>query len=160
MNRLLIWRHAKAEVAKAGQSDRDRSLSPRGIDDAHRVATLLVEEGLVPELIICSNATRTLETVEELQSVVRGGIPQINLVELYLADVPDYLDALAAYAADVESVMIVGHNPTVESFLSDVTRDARAPHVRPGQLCVYSRGKRSWARPLVSELSLETILEP
>ena len=63
MRRLFLVRHAKAEPA-VGRDDYDRALTSRGRDDARRVASVLAEKNMLPDVLIHSGAQRAKETAE------------------------------------------------------------------------------------------------
>lgn len=77
---------------------------------------VLVEEmGISIDAVLCSAAQRTRETLALfLEGHSFSGEPQY-LDALYTAQISTYLDALAQIPADAETVMIVGHNPTISS---------------------------------------------
>jgi len=112
VKRLLLLRHAKAE--RGGADDLKRVLDKRGIKDSARMGRFLHEDIYIPELILCSNSTRTRETLEHLLPEL-GATPKIEyLAELYLAE-PELILALIRTAPDsAGSLMIVGHNPGLE----------------------------------------------
>ena len=64
MKRLFLLRHAKTHPAEPGEEDHDRTLMPRGRDDAARMARHLRAHGLAPERVLVSSAVRTLQTAE------------------------------------------------------------------------------------------------
>ena len=93
-----------------GVRDHDRPLNDRGRAAAPRVGAHLRATGLVPDLVLCSCARRTCETLARLD------LPDTVTVEvthdLYLADATGVLDLVAAVDDDVATLMVVGHNPT------------------------------------------------
>lgn len=114
MKRLLLLRHAKAERETA--DDIKRGLEKRGEKDAARMGRFLRDDVYVPDLMLCSTATRTRETVEHLLPEL-GAAPRIDyLSELYLAE-PEVIFALVRRASDTAGVlMVVGHNPGLEQL--------------------------------------------
>jgi phosphohistidine phosphatase len=54
MKTILLMRHAKAEPGVPGQRDFDRSLSPRGQDDAARMGRAIAKLGTIPDAIVPS----------------------------------------------------------------------------------------------------------
>lgn len=121
MKTLLLLRHAKSSRKDPRLADHDRPLNKRGKQDAPRMGRFLRAEGLVPDLIISSTATRALATAEAVARA--SGYPgEIQAVrELYLADSATYLSVLAAVPDECRSVLVVGHNPSLERLLEDVT---------------------------------------
>ena len=60
---LLILRHAKSAWDTDAASDFDRPLSKRGRKAAPRVGRYLMQQGLIPDFVISSPATRAEQTV-------------------------------------------------------------------------------------------------
>src|SRR5262249_38996583 len=96
-------------------SDPARPLSPRGRRDATRIAKHLRRLGDEPELVLCSTAVRTRETLELVRPAV--GISTIALEhELYAASSDELLARLRLVPDPVASVMLIGHNPGLEQL--------------------------------------------
>jgi phosphohistidine phosphatase len=121
MKTLLILRHAKSSWSDASLSDHDRPLNGRGRRDAPMMGALLRDEGLIPEVIICSSARRAQETAEFVadESGYEGEV--IVTRELYHADSDGYLDAAREYGGESEIVMLIGHNPGIEELVESLT---------------------------------------
>ena len=121
MKTLLILRHAKSSWKDETLPDFDRPLNKRGQEDAPRMGKLLHNEGLVPDLIISSDAQRARTTAELVaeESHYEGEI--VFLRDLYAAEPEAYLDALARLGGETACVMIVGHNPGLEELLQELT---------------------------------------
>jgi phosphohistidine phosphatase len=126
MIELILMRHAKTKPATQTQTDHDRRLTPRGWDDAPRVARRLYSIGARPDIILLSDAKRCLETFEAMKDIFTE--TQI-LVQpaLYLAD-PNVVWSNAQNAAHQHahsSVMVIGHNPGMHELAYNlVGRDA------------------------------------
>jgi phosphohistidine phosphatase len=107
---LFLLRHAKSSWADPTLSDMDRPLAPRGRRDAKRIAEHLRRVGVEPELVLCSTAVRTRETLD----LVRATLPASKLTleqELYAAGVDALLARIRRVPETVESAMLIGHNP-------------------------------------------------
>lgn len=113
---LTLFRHAKSSWSHPGLGDFDRPLSERGEEAVPKMAAYLAEQGLVPDLVLCSSARRTRETLGLALPCWRTK-PKIDYVKaLYLADVPALLAATRDAPPDVRHLMIVGHNPGLQNF--------------------------------------------
>jgi phosphohistidine phosphatase len=112
VKRLLLLRHGKAEAAAA--EDGERALVARGQKDSARMGRFLRDDVYIPDLVYCSPATRTVQTLERVLPEL-GAAPGIEYKpELYLAE-PETIFALIRRAPDKSAVlMIVGHNPGLE----------------------------------------------
>jgi phosphohistidine phosphatase len=113
MRRLILMRHGDAEAnGPQGQGDRGRPLSRAGHGSALRLGQELRARGLSPDMILSSDATRAVETLED---VVRGGgftgVPVKTISILYLADPDTLLDRCHEVADSVQTLLLIGHNP-------------------------------------------------
>src|SRR5262249_35236202 len=61
MRRLMLLRHAKSDWTR-GARDHERTLAPRGREAAPRIGAYMVHHDLLPDLVVCSTATRARET--------------------------------------------------------------------------------------------------
>jgi phosphohistidine phosphatase len=68
----------------------------------------------VPELVLCSSARRAVQTAELVVLELGAGVELMVERALYRADADDVIDRLRELGDDVASVMVVGHNPTLE----------------------------------------------
>lgn len=116
MKRLLLLRHAKSSWADDRLEDFDRPLAPRGERAADAMGRFLVREGLLPDLVLCSTARRTVETWKRIARVLDRKIKVRRDPALYLAEPEALLDRLRAAPDEADSVMLIGHNPGMESL--------------------------------------------
>ena len=70
MRELILLRHAHTESPVAGQADADRPLSAEGQAAAEAVGRWLLEQGKVPDCVLCSPARRAQETLQAVLGVV------------------------------------------------------------------------------------------
>jgi phosphohistidine phosphatase len=116
MRTLYLLRHAKSSWSERSLADYERPLAARGRRDAKRIAQHLVREGVEPELVICSTAVRTRETLDRVRRAFGAGVTVELDDELYGASSPGLLERLHAVPDDVASVMLIGHNPGLEDL--------------------------------------------
>jgi len=121
MKTLLLMRHAKSSWKDQDLKDRKRPLSKRGKRNAPQMGELLQEKELLPQLILASSALRARQTAELFAeaSKYQGDIRYLD--DLYMAEADEYLDELKKLPDDLERVMIIGHNPGLESLLPMLT---------------------------------------
>lgn len=115
MRRLVLLRHAKA-AREAGGGDRERPLTKRGREDAARVGRYLVDERLLPNLAVVSDAKRTRETLECLMAETGRSFKTLIDPALYLADDFVLLGELNKTPDVVQTMLVVGHNPGIADF--------------------------------------------
>jgi phosphohistidine phosphatase len=108
---ILLLRHAKSALGEPGQSDRDRPLNRRGEQAAQLMADPLLAKAPLPDLILCSTATRTRQTLAALVQRLPRPAPPIALEHgLYLASEDLLLKRLRDLPATVATVLMIGHN--------------------------------------------------
>lgn len=121
MKTLLLLRHAKSSWNDNHLSDHERPLNLRGKRDASRMGRLLLEKNLVPDLILSSTAKRAHLTAQKVAWACgyKGKMEYIQ--ELYESDTGIYLQVLAQQGGCFDRILIVGHNPEMETFLAMLT---------------------------------------
>jgi phosphohistidine phosphatase len=115
MKTLYLLRHAKSSWDDAALADRDRPLAPRGRKAAKLMAEHLRLDGIEPSLVLCSAARRTQETLEAIEPAL-GGSDVLVERDLYGASAGELLERLHQVADEVETVMLIGHNPSIQSL--------------------------------------------
>jgi phosphohistidine phosphatase len=159
MKTLLVLRHAKADREDADTTDHERALTKKGTKAARRMGELLKEKHLLPDLVLTSTAERARSTAE-LAAREAGYQSSVELVpELYLAEPPAYLDALRRLGKDAERVLVVGHNPGIETLLFRLT--GQAEHMPTAALAECELPISSWSE-LGSEVkgTLQNVWRP
>lgn len=121
MKTLLIMRHAKSSWKDPTLPDHERPLKKRGKRDAPRMGAFIYEQGLTPDLILCSTAKRARMTAQAAAEDCRyEGEINFNR-DLYQADPDTIIRMLSKLVDETEFVMVVGHNPDLEEFLEVMT---------------------------------------
>ncbi|MCY3967357.1 MAG: histidine phosphatase family protein, partial [bacterium] len=64
MSVVIFLRHAKSDWHAGASTDIERPLNRRGRQAAAAVGKFLAEAGRVPDLVLCSPAVRTCQTLE------------------------------------------------------------------------------------------------
>lgn len=117
MKTVLMLRHAKSSWSNPGLADIDRPLNNRGKQDAPRMGTLLNEQDIVPDLILCSPARRARNTAQAVSenSSYEGEIETVP--DFYPGDPYAFIETLMTLRDEYQNVMIVAHNPGLEELL-------------------------------------------
>ena len=118
MKTLYLARHAKSDWGQAGYSDHDRPLNERGLSDAKAMAQHLVALEIRPDSIISSTALRALTTAKIYADQILNMSPPLKLEAIYQADEIELLSIIKDLANGINSIILVGHNPTI-SLLVD-----------------------------------------
>ena len=155
MKTLMLLRHAKSSWKEEGLSDHDRPLNKRGKKTAPMMGRLLLENKLVPDLILSSTALRARRTAEAVAEACNYKNSIKHVAELYLASAGELLFQAQSRKDhdDIDRLMLVAHNPGMEALVS---RLSGHPEPFPtAALAVFELGIDSW-RAL--ELGVETSL--
>lgn len=144
MKRVIVMRHTKSDWSGMATTDHDRVLNKRGRSSAAALGAWLGEIKVTPDAVLCSSAIRTRETL------LRLDLPDLianttTTRDLYLANEDQLLTALKR--ASGECVLIVGHNPGIGTFASNILS---AAHSHP-QFALYPTGAT-----LVADLDIDT----
>lgn len=123
MKRVVIVRHAKS-VPYGYDNDFQRDLTDRGILSAEKISTTLKEEGVLPDLVIASPAKRTMHTAT-IYCKNLGYDPNNIRQETSFYDsatTQDFIEVLQGLPEEVQTVFIVGHNPAVFYWVSNLVK--------------------------------------
>lgn len=111
MRRLLLFRHAKAEQSEPGMEDRARKLMERGSKDAAKVGAYMASHGLIPDQVITSPSSRTLETWKSAATAFRSPPGAAVVERLYDATAQSILASIKDAVPGTHTLLVVGHNP-------------------------------------------------
>ena len=115
---LLLLRHAKSSWREPALADFDRPLSGRGVRDGTGFGRRLVQELPRPDLVLCSTARRTRDTLAFL-------VP--DLVDprdvhfedgLYQASASTMLHRIQDVPGNRSTLMVIGHNPGLTDLVN------------------------------------------
>ena len=133
MPELLILRHANA-IRYDYHDDFNRRLRDKGKRNAQRVGTWLALNDKLPKVIYTSPANRALTTAEKVCKSAGQGTSRIIVQKnLYPGSRAAYEKLLNSVSDKRERVMLVGHNPELESLVAYLTRD-KVPVNRKGNI--------------------------
>ncbi len=125
MHRLILFRHAKTAARAPGGEDIDRALVERGRADAERMGRVLAQAGMAPDLVLLSPAVRARET----WTLASPAFPLSRVEirdELYDATPEEVAHELTKGVASAETVMVVGHNPSLHELAISLLEDSAA----------------------------------
>ncbi len=126
MLHLFLVRHAKSSWDHPGMRDFDRPLNDRGLYDAPRMARLLHELGIRPDLLVSSPANRALTTARFFAGGF--GISADSVVQnaaIYDALPADIFQIIRALPNSAQTAFLFGHNPT----FTDVANRFSSKHI-------------------------------
>jgi phosphohistidine phosphatase len=112
MKTLHLLRHAKSDWSEPTVADHDRPLNRRGKRARTIVATHVA--GWQVDLVVCSTARRARQTAKPVGAVL--GCRVQYEAALYAAVPTHLLEFVRTLSDRDESVMLVGHNPSLEEL--------------------------------------------
>lgn len=115
-------RHAKSDWGADFSTDRERPLNQRGVRSARLIGRLLTARGEEPDHLISSPAVRARTTAELARVAGSWECPLEVESSLYEGGVSGTIQVVAG-APEVQSLMIVGHQPTWSLLVRHLTGD-------------------------------------
>lgn len=142
MKQILLLRHAKSSWVDSSLADFDRPLAGRGLKDASRVGKYLRSIGNKPEYVVSSPAQRAKETSQLCLKAMKMDEEIITWDQgLYFNSAMKYVEAIQNTHDDCATMMIVGHNPLMESTAAILSGDRDSAAFRvptAGLICLES----------------------
>lgn len=150
MRTLLVLRHSKSAYP-AGAGDIDRPLSGRGLRDAVAAGRWLRDEGLEPDLVLCSVAERARQTWELVSDQLGWADENGQVVRfdprLYLATASELTMIIRETPAEVGILAVIGHNPAATDLAVSLTGAARLEFPTSALAVIELAGGWARARP-------------
>ena len=113
---IYLLRHAKSSWDDSGREDFDRPLASQGELACEAMKRYMELADIHPDLVLCSAALRARQTVQRSMPALGDQAVVEYDRSLYLADSSTMLGRLRSSAAEVSCVMVVGHNPGIQSL--------------------------------------------
>ena len=108
---LYLIRHGKSDWDADYSGDHARPLASRGKRESRKIGAYLKRASVYPDLILCSTAMRTKQTLDLLKEEAGWRSEVRYEKELYLAD-PEYVcQLIAQQTEDVSTLAVIGHQP-------------------------------------------------
>ena len=115
MKNLFLLRHCEAYHFEENKSDHEKQLNENGRKCARLLKKWFEKNNIVLDYILTSSANRTLTTANIIFSNYGNKIYQKK--ELYLCDYKEILKELKILDNNLNSVIIVGHEPSISESL-------------------------------------------
>jgi phosphohistidine phosphatase len=164
---LFLLRHAKSSWSNPALADRERPLATRGINDAPLMGKAMAERGLDPDLVLCSSARRTRDTLDLVLPELKVEPKVIYEDALYHASPKAMLEILHGIQPGENRVMLVGHNPEIQAFALDLVgsgpkhfRERLMTKFPTAALAVVNFASGLWQSVTVNSGTLNLFLAP
>jgi len=106
-----MLRHAKSSWDDPSLRDHDRPLDDRGERAAVLMGAYMQQEGIAPDLILCSSAQRTRQTLKGLLPYLPDTTDVRIEPRIYESGTMGLFELAAAVDDGVEDLLMIGHNP-------------------------------------------------
>lgn len=126
---LILLRHAKSSWNHPGLEDFDRPLNRRGERAAGVVGLFLKQEGIAPDLVLCSPAARTRRTWDAIRSSLPRSTTFEEAPDIYEAGIGQLYKALSGIGDDAGTVLMIGHNPGLERLAASLCQGQTGEHM-------------------------------
>lgn len=124
MKRVTLLRHAKSSWDRPNTDDLDRPLNARGWNAARRMGHELKHCKMRFDLCLASPAARVRETLDGLAEGYGSFEFAVRFEpRIYLADTATLFDLIRALPDEIETPLLVGHNPGLERLVAELTKD-------------------------------------
>ena len=156
--RLIVMRHGKSSWSSPATTDHQRPLNERGRHNVPTVARHLAEISWQPQHILSSDAQRTRETAELLLGEWEVGIGIEYTSNLYLSGPSDLKIELCAVSDEVETLLVLGHNPGWEEVVYRLT--SLTVTMKTGTCALLTGECESWCDAFKTTWSVEDTIYP
>ncbi|WP_027001806.1 SixA phosphatase family protein [Hugenholtzia roseola] len=117
MKKLTLLRHARTVDFLNSETDKQRALTEKGLEDALALGKKWASESQRFDKIYSSSAVRAQMTVSVIAEKIEYAASEITLLdELYSASEEFLYHFIQAIPNSYDTVLIVNHNPTLTSL--------------------------------------------
>lgn len=158
MKKLLLLRHAKSSWDDPTLADFERPLNARGLVVAPFMGELIAQREISLDAILSSPAKRAAETAMLLKE--SGGLnASLRFDErIYEASPQALLLVTSEFSDEIESALLVGHNPGIEGFIGFLT--CAAEPMPTAALAIIDLDIESWADIKFGAGKLTEVIRP
>ena len=158
MKTIYVIRHAKSSWNMIDIPDEQRPLVEKGKKRTMRVIDYLNENHIKVDYIVTSHAVRAHETAKILAHALKYPIENIKIdPHIYHADGDAILNQFYDLPDRFDSVMIVGHNPSLTDFVN-LFLDSPFENLPTSGLVSFSFDTDHWGKVPVSDRKTNFIL--
>ncbi len=158
MKTLYILRHAKSSWDDSSLADFDRPLNGRGINTAPFIGEVMARKGVRANLIISSPAKRAMQTAILVKEASGSNAPIQYDERIYEASTQTLKLLISQIGEEIESVLIVGHNPGMAGLIDYFT--GRSEEMPTAALAAIALEIDTWAQAAANCGYLDFVIRP
>jgi phosphohistidine phosphatase len=129
--------------------DHERPLTEGGVQDARLMGERLQKLGFEFQLVLCSDAQRTVSTWDSMAALFDPAITVVRSAALYASSPGDYFNEIRRLNFQGHTLLVIGHNPTIEAIIARLSGQHLA--MAPAQLAVLELHATDWQSALQKE---------
>jgi len=146
MRKLCLFRHAKSSWKYPKLDDFERPLNKRGRKNAPFMGNILHRMEFCPDIIISSPASRAAMTARMLALKIDYSPDKIEyLASIYEASENNLLHTLMNLNDNMNTIMLVGHNPSL-TLLANQLGNYPIANIPTCGACCLSFSMPSWSQ--------------
>lgn len=157
---LYLVRHAQSAEKQVNQNDFGRELTSTGVKHALLVGNYLLQQQIMPDVIMTSTAERARMTASMIADALKTDPEKINLQEdLYEASTRTFFQFITQLEDHLQHVMCVAHNPVV-TYLAEYLTGAEVGDMVPAGMAIIKFNIQSWKEVSQGNGELENYITP
>lgn len=119
MLELFLIRHAKSSWKDLTLDDFERPLNKRGKYSAQFMSEKLLEQGILPDIVLCSPAKRAKATCKPLCKTLK--VSNVHFEPLiYEASRSELNQLIKSISSSHKKVFLIGHNPELNALANEL----------------------------------------
>lgn len=160
MKSVYFVRHAKSSWEYPEFMDHERPLLQKGIKRTLRVCEFLRKEKVKPDVIFASHALRAAETARIIARELNYPADKIRTEpKIYEGMEDDIWSVIFELDDDVDSVMIVGHNPVITNLANYFIQD-KIDYLPTSGVAAFNFMTKHWVELTSAERKTRFIVYP
>lgn len=159
MKRIYLIRHATASARGSDIPDFERSLIPKGVKEAKRVAKRIYKNGRVTGVLVSSPANRAIETAHIFAKAWDYPVQKIVIKqEIYdNSSGEQFWSLIKSFDNNWDTVVLFGHDPSLSDFACSLAKGFKELMPKSGAVG-FSWNSNSW-EDVTSETGRLVLLE-
>ncbi len=160
MKTLYIVRHAKSSWDHPGLEDHQRPLLEKGKKRTRYVIDYLLNDQARVDLIVSSHAVRAHDTARIIANALHYPADRIMVSKnLYFGDPESFFDLFYDLSDDIDSLMLVGHNPGFTTF-SNYFLDKKIDNLPTSGIVCITFDMQGWENIHDSKRKTKFVISP
>ncbi len=165
---VCFMRHSEAvaQLSDVITRDFDKPLTDHGIHQLEHVRAFLKKHRFLPDIVLCSSAVRTRQTLEWIHEALGTESEVIFDDELYGINADGLLRKLSELSNNKSTVLVVGHNPAISEVMQillnlvNIADASVSLPAKPSQLALFRLNAEDWKTLTSEKAILEASYEP